>query len=226
MGGSFTVHIEINKENIMYEKYLKRLIDFTLSFCAIVILMPLLIVLSIVGAFMMKGNPFFAQKRPGKNEKIISLLKFRTMTNERDSEGKLLPDEKRLSPYGKFLRSTSLDELPSLINILIGDISIIGPRPLLVEYLPWYTEIEKHRHDVRPGLTGWAQVNGRNSVDWDTRFALDVEYVQNISFLFDLKIFIMTIKKVFERSDIAEDTRAVEGNFAEIRKAKMEVVDE
>ena len=210
----------------MYEKYLKRLIDFTLSFCAIVILMPLLIVLSIVGAFMMKGNPFFAQKRPGKNEKIISLLKFRTMTNERDSEGKLLPDEKRLSPYGKFLRSTSLDELPSLINILIGDISIIGPRPLLVEYLPWYTEIEKHRHDVRPGLTGWAQVNGRNSVDWDTRFALDVEYVQNISFLFDLKIFIMTIKKVFERSDIAEDTRAVEGNFAEIRKAKMEVVDE
>ena len=129
----------------------------------------------------------------------------------------------RLVSYGKFLRSTSLDELPSLINILIGDLSIIGPRPLLIEYLPWYTETEKHRHDVRPGLTGWAQVNGRNTVNWDRRFELDVEYVNNISFRFDLKIFLMTIQKVIRRSDIAEDTRVVEGNFADIRKKKMKI---
>lgn len=145
------------------------------------------------------------------------------MTNEKDKDGKLLPDEIRLVSYGKFLRSTSLDELPSLINILIGDLSIIGPRPLLIEYLPWYTETEKHRHDVRPGLTGWAQVNGRNTVNWDRRFELDVEYVNNISFRFDLKIFLMTIQKVIKRSDIAEDTRIVEGNFADIRKKKVKI---
>ena len=206
----------------MYAKYLKRVIDFLLSLIALIVLSPLLLVLIVLGTVFMKGNPFFVQKRPGKNEKIISLLKFRTMTNEKDEEGKLLPDEIRLVSYGKFLRSTSLDELPSLINILIGDLSIIGPRPLLVEYLPWYTETEKHRHDVRPGLTGWAQVNGRNNVSWDRRFELDVEYVNNISFRFDLKIFLMTIQKVLKRSDIAEDTRIVEGNFADIRKKKME----
>ena len=206
----------------MYAKYFKRVIDFSLSLIALIVLSPLLLVLIVLGAVFMKGNPFFVQKRPGKNEKIISLLKFRTMTNEKDEEGKLLPDEIRLVSYGKFLRSTSLDELPSLINILIGDLSIIGPRPLLVEYLPWYTETEKHRHDVRPGLTGWAQVNGRNNVSWDRRFELDVEYVNNISFRFDLKIFLMTIQKVLKRSDIAEDTRIVEGNFADIRKKKME----
>lgn len=206
----------------MYAKYLKRVIDFLLSLIALIVLSPLLLILIVLGTVFMKGNPFFVQKRPGKNEKIISLLKFRTMTNEKDEEGKLLPDEIRLVSYGKFLRSTSLDELPSLINILIGDLSIIGPRPLLVEYLPWYTETEKHRHDVRPGLTGWAQVNGRNTVSWDRRFELDVEYVNNISFRFDLKIFLMTIRKVLKRSDIAEDTRIVEGNFADIRKKKME----
>lgn len=207
----------------MYAKYLKRVIDFSLSLIALIVLSPLLLVLIVLGTVFMKGNPFFVQKRPGKNEKIISLLKFRTMTNEKDKEGKLLPDEIRLVSYGKFLRSTSLDELPSLINILIGDLSIIGPRPLLVEYLPWYTETEKHRHDVRPGLTGWAQVNGRNTVNWDRRFELDVEYVNNISFGFDLKIFCLTIKKVLMRSDIAEDTRVVEGNFADIRKKKMKI---
>lgn len=206
----------------MYAKYLKRVIDFLLSLIALIVLSPLLLVLIVLGTVFMKGNPFFVQKRPGKNEKIISLLKFRTMTNEKDEEGKLLPDEIRLVSYGKFLRSTSLDELPSLINILIGDLSIIGPRPLLVEYLPWYTDTEKHRHDVRPGLTGWAQVNGRNNVSWDRRFELDVEYVNNISFRFDFKIFLMTIQKVLKRSDIAEDTRIVEGNFADIRKKKME----
>ena len=207
----------------MYAKFFKRAIDFILSLCALIVLSPLLVILTIVGAICMKGNPFFVQKRPGKNERIISLLKFRTMTNEKDKDGKLLPDEIRLVSYGKFLRSTSLDELPSLINILIGDLSIIGPRPLLIEYLPWYTETEKHRHDVRPGLTGWAQVNGRNTVNWDRRFELDVGYVNNISFRFDLKIFLMTIQKVLKRSDIAEDTRGVEGNFADIRKKKMKI---
>ena len=207
----------------MYAKFFKRAIDFILSLCALIVLSPLLVILTIVGAICMKGNPFFVQKRPGKNERIRSLLKFRTMTNEKDKDGKLLPDEIRLVSYGKFLRSTSLDELPSLINILIGDLSIIGPRPLLIEYLPWYTETEKHRHDVRPGLTGWAQVNGRNTVNWDRRFELDVEYVNNISFRFDLKIFLMTIQKVLKRSDIAEDTRVVEGNFADIRKKKMKI---
>ncbi len=207
----------------MYAKFFKRAIDFILSLCALIVLSPLLVILTIIGAICMKGNPFFVQKRPGKNERIISLLKFRTMTNEKDKDGKLLPDEIRLVSYGKFLRSTSLDELPSLINILIGDLSIIGPRPLLIEYLPWYTETEKHRHDVRPGLTGWAQVNGRNTVNWDRRFELDVEYVNNISFRFDLKIFLMTIQKVIKRSDIAEDTRIVEGNFADIRKKKVKI---
>lgn len=207
----------------MYAKFFKRAIDFILSLCAFIVLFPLLVILTIIGAICMKGNPFFVQKRPGKNERIISLLKFRTMTNEKDKDGKLLPDEIRLVSYGKFLRSTSLDELPSLINILIGDLSIIGPRPLLIEYLPWYTETEKHRHDVRPGLTGWAQVNGRNTVNWDRRFELDIEYVNNISFRFDLKIFLMTIQKVIKRSDIAEDTRIVEGNFADIRKKKVKI---
>lgn len=206
----------------MYKNHIKRLLDFILSFCALVLLSPLMLILTVIGAIVMGGNPFFVQKRPGKNIKIISLIKFRTMTNQVDKDGMLLPDEKRLVPYGKFLRSTSLDELPSLINILVGDISIIGPRPLLIEYLPWYSETEKHRHDVRPGLTGWAQVNGRNTLEWDKRFALDIEYVNNISFLFDMKIFFLTIKKVISRSGIAEDTRASEGNFAEIRRQQLQ----
>lgn len=208
----------------MYANCFKRIINFTLSLIAIMIFSPFLLILTIIGTIEMKGNPFFSQYRPGKNEEIIKLYKFRTMTNEKDSNGNLLPDDKRLVPYGKFLRSTSLDELPSLINIVKGDLAIIGPRPLLTEYLPWYTEEEHHRHDVRPGLTGWAQVNGRNSVDWDTRFQLDLEYVRSLSFKMDLKIFFMTIKKVISRSDIAEDTRLAEGNFAEIRKTKSKEV--
>ena len=176
----------------MYAKYFKRLIDFCFSLFGLILLSPLMVVLTVTGAIVMKGNPFFIQKRPGMidkktgKERIISLLKFRTMTNERDSEGSLLPDEKRLVPYGKFLRSSSLDELPSLINILVGSVSIVGPRPLLVEYLPWYTEEERHRHDVRPGLTGWAQVNGRNSVGWDRRLQSDLEYVSHITLVKDI----------------------------------------
>ena len=208
----------------MYKRFLKRPLDFTLSLVALIVLSPVLLVLIVLGWIKMKGNPFFTQLRPGKDEKIFTLIKFRTMTCEKGPDGKLLPDEKRLTKYGKLLRSTSLDELPELINILKGDMSIVGPRPLLVEYLPWYDEKEKHRHDVRPGLTGWAQVNGRNSVDWETRFALDVEYVQNMSLWVDIKILFLTVKKVLCRSNVAQDTRAVEGNFAQIRKEELEKV--
>ena len=186
----------------MYASFFKRLLDFILALIAIILLSPLLILLMLLGAFFMKGNPFFTQKRPGKNEKIFRLIKFRTMTCETDGEGKPLPDEKRLVPYGKFLRSTSLDELPELFNILIGDMSIIGPRPLLVKYLPYYTNEERHRHDVRPGLTGYAQSHGRNAVTWEKRFEMDVAYTRNITFFGDLQIIIDTIKTVFDRSEV------------------------
>lgn len=161
----------------------------------------------------MKGNPFFTQDRPGKNEKIFKLIKFRTMTNERGSDGELLPDEKRLNAYGGILRSTSLDEIPEFFNIIKGDMAIVGPRPLLIQYLPYYTEEEKHRHDVRPGLTGLAQVNGRNLVKWDQRLAYDVEYVKNITFISDLKIVLQTIKKVFMREDVVVDPESVNEGF-------------
>ena len=202
----------------MYAKYIKRPLDFFLSLCALIVLSPVLLILIILGAFSMKGNPFFTQLRPGKNEKIFKLIKFRTMTNEKDRDGNLLPDEKRLTKYGKFLRSTSLDELPELLNILKGDMSIVGPRPLLVEYLPYYTEEEKHRHDVRPGLTGLAQVNGRNNLSWEEKFTYDLEYVNNTHFIGDCKIIISTVLKVFTRADIQEDTQSTEGNLAELRK--------
>ena len=220
--------VSVTVSNGIYARYIKRFMDFFLSFCAVIVLSPILMILTAIGAVVMKGNPFFIQKRPGMidkktgKERILSLVKFRTMTNERDSDGNLLPDEKRLVPYGKFLRSSSLDELPSLINILVGSLSIVGPRPLLVEYLPWYTEEERHRHDVRPGLTGWAQVNGRNSVDWDRRLQLDLEYVSKITLAKDIKIIFLTVKKVLSKSDISENTRETEGNFADIRRAEAE----
>lgn len=194
----------------MYAKCLKRLFDFILSLVAIIILSPVLLVLTLVGAIKMKGNPFFTQDRPGLHEKVFKLIKFRTMTNEKDENGELLSDEKRLNGYGRFLRSTSLDELPELFNILKGDMAIIGPRPLLVQYLPYYTEKERHRHDVRPGLSGLAQVNGRNLVKWDQRLAYDVEYVNTLTFSGDIRIVIQTIKKVLAREDIAVDTDTVE----------------
>ena len=190
----------------MYAKYIKRPLDFILSLCALVVLSPLLLILTVVGAVVMKGNPFFTQLRPGKNEKIFRLIKFRTMTCEKDADGNLLPDDKRLTKYGTFLRSTSLDELPELINILVGQMSIVGPRPLLPEYLPYYTEEERHRHDVRPGLTGLAQVSGRNLLSWTERFALDVQYVQSISFRQDISILFATVYKVLKRSDIVVGT--------------------
>lgn len=186
----------------MYAKYLKRLFDLVASFCALLVLSPVLLVLSVVGAIQMKGNPFFTQLRPGKGERIFRLIKFRSMTCETDENGVLLPDEQRLTSYGKFLRSTSLDELPELINILIGDMSLIGPRPLVVKYLPFYTPIERQRHLVNPGLTGLAQVNGRNGLDWESKFTYDIEYVNNISLKMDADILLKTIKTVIKRDNI------------------------
>lgn len=206
----------------MYAKYIKRILDILLSGCALLVLSPVLLVLTGLGAIMMKGNPFFTQLRPGKDEKIFRLIKFRTMTCEKDKDGNLLPDEQRLNKYGKLLRSTSLDELPELVNIFIGNMSIVGPRPLLVSYLPYYNEEEKHRHDVRPGLTGLAQVNGRNNLTWEQKFAYDLEYVKGISIRMDMKVLFTTVVKVLKRSDVQTDTQCNEGNFAELRKGALE----
>ena len=186
----------------MYRKFFKRFFDFLLSLMALLVLSPVLLILILLGAIKMKGNPFFTQLRPGKNEKIFKLIKFRTMTNAKDKDGNLLPDDVRLTKYGKILRSTSLDELPELINILKGDMSIIGPRPLAVQYLPYYNEQEKRRHSVLPGLTGLAQVHGRNATTWEQRFSYDIAYVDHITLLGDVGIIFQTIATVFRRSGI------------------------
>lgn len=190
----------------MYAGFLKRVLDFTLALLALIALSPILLVLTILGWVKMKGNPFFTQPRPGKNEKVFKLIKFRSMTCEKDADGNLLPDDVRLTRYGKLLRSTSLDELPELINILKGDMAIVGPRPLLVRYLPRYNAQQRRRHEVRPGLTGLAQINGRNAISWEQKFKLDVEYVDHITFLGDLKIIWGTALKVLKRSDISSST--------------------
>lgn len=187
----------------MYAKYIKRILDLILSLMALIVLMPLMIIIGILVRINLGSPIIFKQKRPGKYEKIFTLYKFRTMTDKRDIDGNLLPDEYRLTKFGKFLRSTSLDELPELINIIKGDMAIVGPRPLLVEYLPYYTEEEKHRHDVRPGLTGLAQVNGRNLLEWDERLKKDLEYINSISVKNDLFIIFRTIINVIKRKDIA-----------------------
>lgn len=192
----------------MYEKILKRVIDFLISFVALIVLLPVMLILTLTGIVAMRGNPFFIQKRPGRidkntgEEKIFSLIKFRTMKNLGDENGDLVEDEKRLNRYGKFLRNTSLDELPELINIFKGDMSFVGPRPLLVKYLPLYSEEQRHRHDVRPGLTGYAQAHGRNSITWEEKFIMDVWYTRNISFKTDLKIISDTIKTVLRQEGI------------------------
>lgn len=207
----------------MYKKYGKRSLDFILSLCGIIVLSPILIVLAVLVRVKLGSPILFRQERPGKDEKIFTLCKFRTMTDKRDAEGNLLPDAERLTKFGKFLRATSLDELPELFNIVKGDMSIIGPRPLLVSYLPYYTERERLRHSVRPGLTGLAQVSGRNFLDWDRRFQKDVEYVEHLTFGMDLKVLWMTVQTVLGHTEeVAEDTNAAEGNFAEIRKKQLE----
>lgn len=207
----------------MYRRFIKRWLDFVLSFIGIVVLSPVLIVLAVLVRMKLGSPVLFRQERPGRDEKIFTLCKFRTMTDKKDGEGKLLPDSERLTKFGKLLRAASLDELPELFNILKGDMSIIGPRPLLVSYLPYYTEEEKLRHKVRPGLTGLAQVSGRNFIDWDKRMEKDVEYVKNLSFFMDIKVLWMTVMTVLGHSDeVAEDTNAVEGNFAQIRQKRLE----
>lgn len=191
----------------MYSCFLKRLIDFVIVFFVLAVIWPILLFMAIWLHFANKGaGALFLQERPGKHGKIFRVIKFKTMTDERDRDGDLLPDEKRLTKIGKFIRSTSIDELPQLINVLKGDMSLIGPRPLLPQYLPLYTKEQARRHEVRPGITGWAQVNGRNAISWNKKFELDVWYVDHCSFLLDLKIFFLTIKKVFVREGISSDT--------------------
>jgi lipopolysaccharide/colanic/teichoic acid biosynthesis glycosyltransferase len=210
----------VTVSNGIYAKYIKRIMDFFLSLCAVAVLSPILIILTVIGAIVMEGNPFFVQERPGKNEKIFKLIKFRTMTCEKDSDGKLLPDEERLTKYGNFIRHTSLDELPELFNILKGDMAVIGPRPLLVKYLPLYNEVQRHRHDVRPGLTGNAQAHGRNGLDWDKKFKLDIEYVENISFLGDVKIILDTVYCVIAGKGISQEGQATMEDFEDYINSK------
>lgn len=203
-----------------YEKYTKRLLDIVLSGVALIVLWPVLLITAILVRIKLGSPVIFCQNRPGKGEKIFRLYKFRSMTDARDENSNLLPDEIRLTRFGKLLRSTSLDELPELWNILKGDMSIVGPRPLLVEYLPYYTEQERHRHDVRPGLTGLAQVNGRNSLTWEQKFAYDLEYIDHLSFLNDVKIIAKTVGKVLKKSDIAIGSEFKGGKFLDQRKNK------
>ena len=196
----------------VYSKYIKRVLDFIISLLALTVLSPLLLVLALVGAVKMRGNPFFVQERPGRNGRVFRLIKLRSMTNEKKN-GELLPDEERLTGYGRFLRRTSLDELPELLNILVGHMSIVGPRPLLVKYLPLYNEHQARRHEVRPGLTGWAQVNGRNSITWEQKFDYDVWYVDHVSFALDVRIVMMTVRSVLKREGISGENNATMAEF-------------
>ncbi len=199
----------------MYEKFFKRIIDFILSLLGIIILSPIFIILIVSGTFFMRGNPFFTQLRPGKDEKIFRLIKFRTMDNRKDSNGNLLPDDVRLNRYGKFLRSTSLDELPELFNILKGDMAIVGPRPQLVRDMVFMNSEQRMRHRIRQGLTGLAQVNGRNGISWEDKFKYDLEYVQNVSFLYDLKIILRTLETVIKKDGITMDNMATAMDYGD-----------
>ena len=193
----------------MYRKYLKRWLDFVIVFCVLAVIWPILLLVTLWLHFANKGaGAFFTQERPGRNGKIFKVIKFKTMTDERDADGNLLPDAERLTPVGRFVRSTSIDELPQLLNVLKGDLALIGPRPLLVKYLPLYSKEQARRHEVRPGITGWAQCHGRNSISWTEKFKLDVWYVDHCSFLLDLKIVFLTIKKVLVREGISQEGQA------------------
>lgn len=189
----------------MYKILIKPIFDFITSICGVIIISPLLIVVLLTLIILNSGHPFFIQTRTGKYGKLFKVIKFKTMNDRKDSQGNMLPDDKRLTPYGRFIRKTSLDEIPQLFNVLKGDMSLVGPRPLLVGYLPLYSEQQARRHEVKPGITGWAQVNGRNAISWEEKFKLDVWYVDNISFKLDMKILLLTIKNVIGRKDIAKE---------------------
>lgn len=208
-----------------YEKYIKRMLDILLSGIALIVLSPVLLITAVLVRVKLGSPVIFCQERPGKDEVIFKLHKFRTMTDARDESGNLLPDKDRLTAFGKSLRSTSLDELPELLDIFRGKMSIVGPRPLLVEYLPYYTADERHRHDVRPGLTGLAQINGRNTLTWEQKFAYDLEYVQHVGFITDLSILLGTVGKVLNRSGVQVNTQSSEGNLARIRSCVGEKVE-
>lgn len=197
----------------MYQSFFKRPIDFTISLIALIILSPVFLLITIFLLISNHGHPFFIQSRPGRNEKIFRIMKFKTMNDKRDKNGNLLPDSERLTGIGKFIRKTSLDEIPQLLNVIKGDMSLIGPRPLLTEYLPLYNPRQKRRHEVRPGITGWAQVNGRNAISWEQKFEYDVWYVENISFKLDAEIIVLTLKKVFIREGISSDTSVTMEKF-------------
>lgn len=197
----------------MYKNFFKRLIDFFAAFFGLLLLSPIFIIVTIGLFIANNGKPFFFQARPGKDERIFKIVKFKTMNDKKDANGNLLSDAERLTPIGAFVRKTSLDEIPQLINVLKGDMSLIGPRPLLPQYLPLYSETQKRRHEVRPGITGWAQVNGRNAISWQKKFELDVEYVDNLSLKMDLKVFFMTFKKVFKSEGISQEGQATAEAF-------------
>lgn len=207
----------------MYRFFIKRCLDFVLSLLALILLSPVLLIVAVLVRIKLGTPVIFKQERPGRNEKIFRMYKFRTMTDQKDSEGRLLPDEIRLTPFGKKLRSTSLDELPELFNILKGDMSIVGPRPLLVRYLPLYNERQRHRHDVRPGFTGLAQVNGRNSISWEEKFEWDVKYVEKLSFGLDVKIILQTVKTVLKREGISSGTSVTMEEFKGTENKGLEV---
>ena len=197
----------------MYKHFFKRFFDFFIALIGLIVLSPIFIFVTIGLYFANQGKPFFFQSRPGLNEKIFKIIKFKTMNDKKDANGNLLSDAERLTPIGAFVRKTSLDEIPQLINVLKGDMAIIGPRPLLPQYLPLYNEVQKHRHDVRPGITGWAQVNGRNAISWTKKFELDVWYVDNLSFTTDINVFFTTFKKVFKSEGISQEGQATAEAF-------------
>lgn len=207
-----------------YEKYFKRPLDLLCGLAAVIVFSWLYVILMILGAIFMRGNPFFTQERPGKDEKIFKLIKFRSMDNRKDKDGNLLPDSVRLNKYGRFIRKTSLDELPEAFNIIKGDMSVIGPRPLAVQYLPYYNEQERHRHDVRPGLSGLAQVHGRNGLQWEKRFAYDLEYVNSITLLRDLKIVLLTVKKAINSEGVEVRGTGKTIDFDKYRQLQMEAI--
>lgn len=210
----------------MYAKFFKRVIDFTLSLCAIIVLSPVLLVLTILGAVKMKGNPFFIQERPGKEEKIFKMIKFRSMTCETDENGDFLPDEQRMTRYGEILRATSMDELPELLNILVGDMSIVGPRPQLVRDMVFMTDEQRRRHSVRPGLTGLAQANGRNAMTWEEKFEYDLKYIEKITLWGDIKILLQTVKAVFAREGITEEGMATAADLGDYLLSEGRVTQE